>query len=733
MEPIKLGLHNFLSYLNEEVDLSEVACAALVGANGSGKSALLDAVTWALFGQGTKGGVRDLDNYVTRGEQEGQVDLQFALGGATYRVVRGRSLARNKSILEFFILDGDNWRPIGGKTITETQKAIEETLRMDYRTFTASALVLQGQSDSFTEAMTDQERKEALGRILGLDLWDRMQELAREKVRNLKGEMQLDKDRLATLERTVADKEGLVSTQKDTDAALTLLACQIEQAQEEAVSLEAKVQQKPILEQQVAEIERDIRKHCEAVKTKERAGRHAEEQIRQAEKSIEAARAILSKREEIEAAVELEVEISKDIAEYEKQSQEYMRLTQQISDLERKAAAWDKHVETNIASIEAEIRTSESYARTLDNVPCSGETKDTCPLLTNAKNAAARVVKMQKQLDGWKSKDNPVIEPLQDAVKARDAVGYVANAHQAAQEDLREIKKRSGLKPQLDIAAARASDMQNRIAELEDEITKLQTEIEQVKAEKQEADKRKLTLLDSLSEIKPLAKKLLEVQQQLTRLRKEEADKRTALGRIEQSLELIAKAEKELKELEEQMKQKREHLTVYEALDIACGKKAGVPALIVENVVPEIERLSNGMLGKMAGGRLAVRLDTQVEGKSTGTMQEVLRITVLDGGTERPYQTYSGAERFMVDLALRVALSKFLAHRAGAEIKLFVLDEGLGSCDATNRQAVMDAIQAVAEEFGKVIVITHIAELQDALPQRIEVTKGPDGSKVQVA
>jgi len=158
-----------------------------------------------------------------------------------------------------------------------------------------------------------------------------------------------------------------------------------------------------------------------------------------------------------------------------------------------------------------------------------------------------------------------------------------------------------------------------------------------------------------------------------------------------------------------------------------------VPALIVENAVPEIERLANDMLGRMAGGRLQVRLDTQVEGKSTGTMQEVLRITVLDGGLERPYQTYSGAERFMVDLSLRVALSKFLAHRAGAEIKLFVLDEGIACADAANRQAILNAIQTVAEEFGKVLLISHIAEVQDALPQRIVVTKGPEGSKVRVA
>jgi exonuclease SbcC len=113
-------------------------------------------------------------------------------------------------------------------------------------------------------------------------------------------------------------------------------------------------------------------------------------------------------------------------------------------------------------------------------------------------------------------------------------------------------------------------------------------------------------------------------------------------------------------------------------------------------------------------------------------MQEVLRIIVLDGGVERPYQTYSGAERFMVDLALRVALSKFLSHRAGAQIRLFVLDEGLGACDQSNRQAVMAAIQAVAQEFGKTLIITHIAELQDALPQRIEVIKGLEGSRVRI-
>jgi exonuclease SbcC len=733
VEPTLLNLHNFLSFKEESIDLSPITCTALVGENGAGKSSLLDAVTWALFGQATKGGVRELDNYVTRGEPECKVELQFRLNGDMYRVVRGRSIKRNKSTLEVFMHNGTDWQAISEKNITETQKKIEDILRMDYRTFTASALVLQGQSDSFTASMTDQERKEALGRILGLDIWDRMQELAREKARNLRSEISVNDERKATLQRTCADKDTLTSAKKDTDEQLGLLASQIVQEQGEAVTLEAKVQQKPVIEQQLAEVEREIRKHFETVRTKEQAGERIQEQIQHAKKGIENARVILANREKIEAAVEREAALSQETAEYEKRSQEYIRLSQEAAELERKATAWDKQVETTIASIEAEIKTNQSYASTLDKVPCSRELMNACPLLTNAKKAVSRAAELQKQLTEWHAKENPIIKDWRDAVKALGAIKYDSNAHQETTEKLQTVKKISALKPQLDIAAARESDMQTRIAELEAETAKLQTEIEQVIKEEKAAKIRMPELLNSLAEIEPLAKKLLEAQEQLSALRKEEAEKRTNLGRIEQSLENIAKAEEELKELEEQLKQKREQLTVYEMLDKACGKKAGVPALIVENAVPEIERLANDMLSRMAGGRLAVRLDTQVEGKTTGTMQEVLRITVLDGGTERPYQTYSGAERFMVDLALRVALSKFLAHRAGAEIKLFVLDEGLGSCDATNRQAVMDAIQAVSQEFGKVIVITHIAELQDALPQRIEVVKGPEGSKVEVA
>lgn len=733
MEPVLLDLQNFLSYRRETVDLSPITCAALVGENGAGKSSLLDALTWALFGQGTRGGTKELDNYVTRGEKEARVEVQFRLNGAIYKVVRGRSIARNKSTLEFFILDGENWRPLSGKTLAETQKVIEETLRMDYRTFTASALVLQGQADAFTANMTDQERKEALARILGLDLWDRMQERAREKVRQFKAEVQaleLNRKRLMDL---VSEKDGLVSRQAAINQELGTLAAQVEDISSKATDLEAKLKQKPVLEQTLADTRRAMQKALAEIQANDQEITKARQQIAQAEQQIKAAETILARREEIEAAVEMEAEIAQDVAEFDRQAQEYMKLQGEIAKLQQQEAAWNQKVAAEVARLEAQAESAAKQAGLLGSVPCSGEVKSSCPLLASARKASELLAQVKERLSRLKAQTNPYTQQRTKLEQTLVSLEYDQEAHKAARAALEDVRKTARLKAELDAAAEKVAMLTARIAELQEQIAALEQKNQALSAEVDNLKAREASIVQEIEALKPIVFELSQVQSQLNDLRRQEAALRTELGRIESSLEQVAKAEVELAEHEKKAQALKEELAVYEVLDQACGKKGGVPALVVENAVPEIERLANDILSRMAGGRLAVRLDTQAEGKTTGTMQEVLRITVLDGGIERPYQTYSGAERFMVDLALRVALSKFLAHRAGAEIKLFVLDEGLGACDQANRQAVMQAIQTVAQEFGKVLVITHIAELQDALPQRIEVTKGPDGSKVRIA
>jgi exonuclease SbcC len=125
MIPIQLRVSGFLSYRDPvELDFRSFDLACISGHNGAGKSSLLDAITWVLFGEarGKSGEVINLNQDVKAAE----VTLTFQHEDNTYRVQR--TLPRNKStILEFQIKNHDGWRPLTEKTTRDTQARIEQT------------------------------------------------------------------------------------------------------------------------------------------------------------------------------------------------------------------------------------------------------------------------------------------------------------------------------------------------------------------------------------------------------------------------------------------------------------------------------------------------------------------------------------------------------------------------------------------------------------------------------
>src|SRR5205814_2039240 len=111
---------------------------------------------------------------------------------------------------------------------------------------------------------------------------------------------------------------------------------------------------------------------------------------------------------------------------------------------------------------------------------------------------------------------------------------------------------------------------------------------------------------------------------------------------------------------------------------------------------------------------------------------ETLEIEISDSVGARRYELYSGGEAFRVNFALRIALSRLLAGRAGARLETLFIDEGFGSQDQEGRDRLVEAITAIQDDFRRVLVITHIDELKDVFPARLEVTKGANGSQVAV-
>jgi len=94
---------------------------------------------------------------------------------------------------------------------------------------------------------------------------------------------------------------------------------------------------------------------------------------------------------------------------------------------------------------------------------------------------------------------------------------------------------------------------------------------------------------------------------------------------------------------------------------------------------------------------------------------------------------YSGGEAFRIDFAIRIALSRMMARRAGAQLRSLFMDEGFGTQDARGREHLVAAINSIQDDFDLILVITHIDELKEAFPARIEVTKTSKGSTYQFA
>lgn len=170
--------------------------------------------------------------------------------------------------------------------------------------------------------------------------------------------------------------------------------------------------------------------------------------------------------------------------------------------------------------------------------------------------------------------------------------------------------------------------------------------------------------------------------------------------------------------------------SLLDELRLAFGKN-GVPAMVIEAVLPELEASANDLIGKMTNGRMNVRFETQ-RLTQKGDASETLEIRISDEVGERAYEMYSGGEAFRVNFAIRIALSKLLAHRANAKLQTLFIDEGFGTQDVQGRERLVEAINAIKDDFERVVVITHIDELKDAFPDRIEVTKTAKGSVARV-
>ena len=271
-----------------------------------------------------------------------------------------------------------------------------------------------------------------------------------------------------------------------------------------------------------------------------------------------------------------------------------------------------------------------------------------------------------------------------------------------------------------------SKQIESEIAGLKAEIKNRQAEIDTLQAEYEIAQA-------SLEAAQAGAPDPDDAERELFRLREAENKARSELGGAQQRVDVLETLRARKGNYEKKCEELQKQIGRHRTLERAFGKD-GVPALLIEQALPQIEDKANELLDRLSDGQMSIRFATQIEykDKRRDDLRETLEIQISDAAGIRNYEMYSGGEAFRVNFAIRLALSKILAQRKGARLQTLVIDEGFGSQDIQGRQRLIEAINLVKHDFAKILVITHLDELKDAFPTRIEVEKTERGSTLQV-
>ena len=543
--PRSIEVKNYRSYTAATFDFEPVHMAMVNGPNGVGKSSLfMDALADCLYEQTRK---EDIGGWVRDGTKSGSITFTFGLGGQDYRVIRTRTKSgRGTLALQRWDADGQAWADESDTTMKLTQARIERLLGMDCTTFCSIALIRQDAYGLFLEAGSDQ-RMAVLSALLGLDIYGRMEDLAKAGATEQRRKLAAIRERSAILDETIQQKAGIESEYaeladqvadvekfvkdleadlREAEAAEALrkeIARQAEekkrQAQEYRLQAADKASEYLDLEKQHSEAEaaadglEDAAKAAERVKAarelmqrfapdverdkdlvKERSWTtsdllNADQKVKRLESEKGWNELVLSKKGEISKA---KVELAEIAAMKEKVRQRLSDMEKATAAYQRAKAACDAYLQeakSDIRVREAEIKRARDEASRLDDSGCPVPETATCKFLASAVDCEQMLPGMIDSLEDAKKKHRERYDELKAAVdQAKAAIDEIGDPlDELSDLERREQELRSIASKEAEVAAAEASveKIEASIKEAKEAADKAAAHIEEIDAERE--------------------------------------------------------------------------------------------------------------------------------------------------------------------------------------------------------------------------------------------------------
>jgi exonuclease SbcC len=780
----RLRLQNFRQHADSVIAF-QTGLTGIIGTNGSGKTTILEAIAWALYGNSATRGTRDSIRFSRAAPRSPvRVELDFELAGHRYRIVRRLTDAE-------LYLDGAA-QPIAN-SITGVNELLQRRLGMSRSEFFNTYFTGQKELNVMA-AMGPSERAQFLSRVLGYEKLRTAQTLVRDRRRIIAAEaagLRAGMPDPEAVARLLADSEHRLAVarqaataadraRREREATLAELTPRWERAQKERDRLQELLGERRVAETEEAAL------------------------AREADRVSRELAAVAAARSELEAlATELQPlsEVAEEFQRYERLAREEGRrqtlveterlLVDELTRLrERRARIFNapvmeeeatiaveakrKELEESLGRLEArrtewvrdrqeaetkrdELRRQYADLKTQrDRIVDLGE-DGTCPVCTRP---------LDQHFRG-------VLEHFDDQLETIAVDGKFYNTRLDQLEEMPDEVKaldeaRRALTAEVGMLERRLAKVQAAVQEL----TQLTKDIG-AKEHRHEAVRRDLAAIPpgydgarhaalrrEVERLMPLNDRATRLSAQIDREPQLDQDRRRvteALGVLRDRLEALRERTRNIPFSESDFASLR---TAYEtaaaearAADVAAAKAQGdanaarLALDSAERSRRELERIQATLDGLQVDRRLHDELDraysdlrTDLNFQLRPELSELASAFLHDLTDARyselelddsynvlvledgiPKPVISGGEEDLANLVLRLAISQMIAERAGQQFSLLVLDEVFGSLDESRRNNVVELLRRLQDRFEQVILITHIESVREGLDQIVNV------------
>ena len=785
-----LRLKNYRRFKDATVELGN-GLVAIIGENGAGKTTIVESLFWALFGsdagetlRGDKMSVRSDAASIGEGTV---VTVEFEIGGGSYTSERSMN---PKGAVDAKLTSNGKLIAKGNDEVT---REVRSKLGMDWDSFRKSVYSPQKELDALSD-LQPKKRGEFISRLLEIDVIDKVaipgirrranelefeakgvqgqaqgldEERLKESLKNAEAsskEFELRRARLSRemdeaqrnhnamkgeletmtrkreghegLSRKLIADEGRAKTLNAVLQSLTGRMDELVRAEREIEGLKGvdeeydkTKREVEILErtkerqQSVLELRRSIderKKYCSGiVERMKRFAKLEEEENRTGDlRSQLDAEKEACEGERRRASSEFEITKRKK-ADIRKHMEQVTKLGPQgecptcgrrlEEHFERLMANFEKdaeELEHRMREAEVTVRDAE---RTYADISKRGEA------LKRKEDALSKRGWELQRLEKEKASKESELEGLagklkeaENAMRVEGLPGFDKGRYDALWGRMDDLRDRCAHLKELRRTGSKRPEMERDISEKNAELKKAKEEIERVQGaldrlgfdqgaydmlrEKSDAEKERIDRLkDGIHEIE---KGALVAEKDQERIR----------GDLQRLSSLRERGEGLVRELE-----------VVRTLE---GQMLQFWQYLLSRIRPSISEYTSSLLAEVSD-YARVELD------------DGYNMLVYREGEPRPVRQFSGGEQDLMNLCLRLALSRIMTERRGSEVDLVILDEVFASLDEARRTALLSALNTLSSKFTQVILITHIDNVKESVGSHIIVRRSGEASVIE--